>query len=199
MRSHRLDGGGRGDDPAVGTPERCYYFLLGIAGVAISAMWILMRSPFGATLKAIRENRERAGFLGIRVKRYELAAFTLGGAFAGVAGAMFAIQDQGAFPNLLLWTKSAEPIFITLIGGQFVFLGPSLGALIFIPLEYWVTRTFAYWGAVLGVILLLIILFLPGGVGDALRRLFNRDGAPPEASDPGLEDVGNLEVTGEHQ
>lgn len=80
-----------------------------------------MRSPFGATLKAIRENRERAGFLGIRVKRYELAAFTLGGAFAGVAGAMFAIQDQGAFPNLLLWTKSAEPIFITLIGGQFLF------------------------------------------------------------------------------
>jgi branched-chain amino acid transport system permease protein len=134
-------------------------------------MGIAMRSPFGATLQAIRENRDRAGFLGIRVKRYELAAFTLGGAFAGYAGAMYALFDRGSFPLLLHWTTSAEPIFVTLIGGLNSFAGPAVGAVIFGLLRDWITREVLYWGAELGTVLLGIILFLPGGAVEGLQRL----------------------------
>lgn len=163
-----------------------YYFLLLLTAVALVIMGIAMRSPFGATLQAIRENRDRAGFLGIKVKRYELAAFTLGGAFAGYAGGMYALFDRGSFPLLLHWTTSAEPIFVTLIGGLNSFAGPAVGAVIFGLLRDWITREFLYWGAALGAVLLGIILFLPGGIVEGvqrvtrwLRRRRGREPAPP--------------------
>jgi branched-chain amino acid transport system permease protein len=151
-----------------------YYFLVFVTAIALVIMGIAMRSPFGASLQAIRENRERAGFLGLKVKRYELAAFTLGGAFAGYAGAMFVLVDRGAFPLLLHWTTSAQPIFVTLIGGMNSFAGPVVGAVIFALLRDWITRRFLYWGAVLGVVLLLIILRMPGGTVEAVQRLWAR-------------------------
>jgi branched-chain amino acid transport system permease protein len=145
-----------------------YYFLLFAAGSRSAILGAVMRSPFGATLQAIRENGERAGFLGIKVKRYQLASFTLGGAFAGYAGAMFVFMDRGAFPLLLHWTTSAEPIFVTLIGGLNSFVGPTIGAIIFVLLRDWVTRRFVFWGLILGIVLLLIILRMPGGTVEAV-------------------------------
>ncbi len=186
----------RGDDGIHGLPlpgfllstTNRYYFLLLTAVIALTIMGVAMRSPFGATLKAIRENRERVGFLGIKVKRYELAAFTLGGAFAGYAGAMYAIFDRGSFPLLLHWTTSAEPIFVTLIGGLNSFAGPVVGAVIFAFLRDWITRRFLYWGAVLGAVLLGIILFLPGGTIEGVRRVARlvrgQRSSPPEARSP---------------
>lgn len=172
----------RGDDGIHGVPlpdflgptTVRYYFLLAVAALALALLGVAMHSPLGATLKAIRENRERAGFLGIKVKRYELAAFTLGGAFAGYAGAMFVMVNRGSFPLLLHWTTSAEPIFVTLIGGLNSFAGPAVGALIFALLRDWVTRRFVYWGAVLGAVLLGLILFLPGGTVEGVQRLVRR-------------------------
>jgi branched-chain amino acid transport system permease protein len=172
----------RGDDGIHGLPlpaflmptTNRYYFLLAVTAIALAIMGAAMHSPFGSTLQAIRENRDRAGFLGIKVKRYELAAFTLGGAFAGYAGAMYAIFDRGSFPLLLHWTTSAEPIFVTLIGGLNSFAGPAVGAIIFGLLRDWITRRFLYWGAVLGMVLLGIILFLPGGTVEGVQRLARR-------------------------
>lgn len=169
----------RGDDgihglvlPAFiqGTTPR-YYFLLVIAAVALAAMAVIVNSPFGAMLRAIRENRERTGFLGIKVKRYELASFTIGGAFAGLAGAMFAVGWQQTFPELLHWTTSAEPIFVTLIGGLSSFAGPVVGAVVYGLTRDYITRNVEYWQAVLGLVLLLIILFQPGGIVEGVRRL----------------------------
>jgi branched-chain amino acid transport system permease protein len=151
-----------------------YYFLVFATALALVIMGVAMRSPFGASLQAIRENRERAGFLGLKVKRYELAAFTLGGAFAGYAGAMFVLVDRSAFPLLLHWTTSAQPIFVTLIGGMNSFAGPFVGAVVFTLLRDWITRRFVYWGAVLGVVLLVIILRMPGGTVEAAQRLWAR-------------------------
>ncbi|MBA2316622.1 MAG: branched-chain amino acid ABC transporter permease [Euzebyales bacterium] len=148
-----------------------YYLLVMLAVVALAILYVVLHSPFGATLQAIRENRERAGFLGVKVKRYELAAFSLGGAFAGYAGGMFALFERSSFPLLLHWTTSAEPIFITLIGGLNSFAGPLVGAVIFGLLRDWITRNFVYWGAVLGAVLLLIILGRPGGTVEAVQRL----------------------------
>jgi branched-chain amino acid transport system permease protein len=169
----------RGDDGVHGVPlpdfitpiTNRYYFLVFAAAVALAILGAVMHSPFGATLQAIRENGERAGFLGIKVKRYQLASFTIGGAFAGYAGAMFVVMDRGAFPLLMHWTTSAEPIFMTLIGGLNSFVGPTIGALIFVFLRDWVTRRFVYWGLVLGLVLLVIILRMPGGAVEATQRL----------------------------
>ncbi len=160
-----------------------YYFLLFATAVALAILGAVMRSPFGATLQAIRENGERAGFLGIKVKRYQLASFTLGGAFAGYAGAMFVIMDRGAFPLLMHWTTSAEPIFVTLIGGLNAYIGPTVGALIFGLLQDWITRRFVFWGLILGIVLLVIILRMPGGTVEGVQRLVawigrRRDRAP---------------------
>ena len=140
-------------DLIVPTTNR-YYFLVFAAAIALAILGAVMRSPFGATLQAIRENSERAGFLGIKVKRYQLASFTLGGAFAGYAGAMFVVMDRGAFPLLMHWTTSAEPIFVTLIGGLNSFVGPTIGAIIFV--------------------LLVIILRMPGGTVEGVQRLVAR-------------------------
>ncbi|MGH9246759.1 MAG: branched-chain amino acid ABC transporter permease [Acidimicrobiales bacterium] len=169
----------RGDDgisgidlPAILLPTtNRYLFLVGMAAVALAAMARIVRSPFGATLRAIRENPQRAGFLGVNVKRYQLASFTLGGFFAGYAGAMYAIFDRQAFPLLLHWTTSAEPIVVTLIGGLTSFAGPTVGAFVFVFLRDVITRGFSYWQAVLGVVLLLIILFMPGGLVEGVKRI----------------------------
>jgi branched-chain amino acid transport system permease protein len=169
----------RGDDgihgivlpPALAPTIPRYYFILATAAIALTILALVLRSPFGQTLRAIRENRERTGFLGIKVKRYELASFTLGGAFAGYAGGMYAIYNRQAFPELMHWTTSAEPIFVTLIGGLSSFAGPAVGAVVFGVLRDVITRNLEYWQAVLGIVLLLIILFLPGGLVEGVKRV----------------------------
>jgi branched-chain amino acid transport system permease protein len=170
----------RGDDgihgvvlpPALDPPVVRYYFLLAMTALALALLGMITRSPFGATLRAIRENRDRTGFLGIKVKRYELASFTIGGTFAGFAGAMYVIFDRQAFPLLLDWTNSAEPIFVTLIGGLTNFAGPTVGAVVFGLTRDYITRNVEYWQAVLGLVVLLIILFLPGGLMEGAKRLW---------------------------
>lgn len=169
----------RGDDgihgvvlpPALNPPVARYYFLLAVTIAALALLGAITRSPFGATLRAIRENRDRTGFLGIKVKRYELAAFTLGGGFAGLAGGLYVVFDRQAFPTLLDWTNSAEPIFVTLIGGLSNYAGPVVGAVVFGLLRDTITRNVEYWQAVLGTVVLLIILFLPGGIMEGCKRL----------------------------
>jgi branched-chain amino acid transport system permease protein len=170
----------RGDDgihgivlpPALNPTVARYYFVLVATAVALAVLAVVLRSPFGQTLRAIRENRERTGFLGVKVKRYELASFTIGGAFAGYAGGLFALFERSAFPELLHWTTSAQPIFVTLIGGLSSFAGPTVGAVVFGLLQDYITRNIEYWQAVLGVVVLLIILFLPGGLVEGSKRIF---------------------------
>lgn len=165
-------------------PVARYYFLVAVGALAIAVMGVAMRAPFGAALRAIRENAERTSFLGLNVKRYQLAAYTMAGTFAGLAGGMFAIVDRSAYPSLMHWTTGSEPIYVTLIGGLDVFAGPVVGAVIYAFLEDATTRRFEYWGTVLGAVLLAIILFMPGGVAEAAQRLGRRlrRGRGPENS-----------------
>ena len=84
--------------------------------------------PSAACSTTIRENPERAEFIGVNVRRYELAAFVLAGAFAGLAGGLFGIFNRGVFPDFAYWTKSSEVLIMTLLGGMGAFFGPALGA-----------------------------------------------------------------------
>jgi branched-chain amino acid transport system permease protein len=164
---------------ALAGPRAFYLFTLACTGLAVGALWRLVNAPFGRTLLAIRENAERAEFVGVHVKRMQLLAFVISGGVSGLAGALFALFSRGAFPDYAFWTKSAEVLLMTLLGGPFVFLGPALGAGILIVLNSVVTSFTEYWPVVLGVILLALIYVFPGGV----MRLFRSRATPAAADD----------------
>src|SRR4030095_6342387 len=102
---------------------------------ALCVLRTIAASPFGRMLTTIRENPERAEFIGVNVRRYELAAFTLAGLFAGLAGGCFGIFTRGFSPDFAYWTKSSEVLIMTLLGGMGTFAGPSVGALVLILLN----------------------------------------------------------------
>src|SRR5207253_9490804 len=124
----------------------------------------------------IRENAERAEFIGVNVRRYELAAFILAGAFAGLAGGLFGIFNRGVFPDFVYWTKSSEVLIMTLLGGMGTFYGPAIGALVLILLNQQITSYTQYWPFILGTLLIILLFAFPGGLVGALSRLGSRLG-----------------------
>jgi branched-chain amino acid transport system permease protein len=161
-------------------PRALYLFTAAVVALVAAVLWRLVNAPFGRVLLALRENAERAEFLGLHVRRVQLTVFVISGAVAGVAGALFALFSRGAFPDYAFWTKSAEVLIMALLGGPAAFLGPALGAAILIALNSVVTSFTEYWPVVLGMILLMLIYVFPGGV----TRLWP-DGTPRRtAGDP---------------
>jgi branched-chain amino acid transport system permease protein len=145
-------------------PQNFYYLTLAIVSVCITLLAVITASPFGSALAAIRENPERAAFIGINVRAYQLSVFVIAGAFAGVAGSLRAPFQQMAFPSLLYWTQSAEPLLMSLIGGIHNFFGPVIGSAIFVFLNFVISSYTSYSILIFGVIVVLTVLFLPGGV-----------------------------------
>src|SRR5437899_1140305 len=134
----------------------------------------LSRSPLGLALRAIRENAERAEFSGIRVRRTIFLAFVVAGAFAGLAGALLAPLEQTVAPTAAHWTKSAEPVMATLIGGPFSFAGPIVGAVVYLGLKEIIVRFTEYWLLVFGLVLLGVVLAFRGGLLGAAGELLAR-------------------------
>jgi len=193
-------------------PTTSYYFVFAVVAVLAAVLYLVTRSPFGAALAGIRENRQRAAFVGLSVKRYELAAFTIAGSLAAVAGALYAVYDQQAYAGLLYWTQSGIPVIMVLIGGMRTFLGPAYGALFYTVLASKVQNTTIYWDLIIGAILLAVVLALPDGLAGlparvrALvaryrssddARLLIADDVPPQPDDapliqmPGIATAGN--------
>ena len=141
-----------------------YYFVLVVAGLAVAFLRRVRSSPFGATLKAIRENGQRASYLGINVTLYQWTAFVIAGTFTGLAGGLFALMEKSISPEIIHWTKSADPVLMTIIGGIYTFVGPAVGAVVLIVLNSYIVAWTEYWALVLGMVLLLLVLLLPGGV-----------------------------------
>lgn len=168
-----------------------YYLTFSILIVTLAVLWRLVHSPYGALLIAIRENPERAEMIGVPVKRYQLSSFIVAGTFAGIAGVLFSIRNFIVTPNTLHWSMSAEAVLITLLGGPSSFFGPAIGAFVFVFLEEALTSVTEHWQIGLGLILIPIVLFVPGGLvglvtGDArgqLRSLLNREKEPDRQSD----------------
>ncbi|MGH7121837.1 MAG: branched-chain amino acid ABC transporter permease [Acetobacteraceae bacterium] len=161
-------------------PSAGYWFVLGIAVLALVALWKVTASPFGLVLRATRENRSRAEALGVNVFGQQLLAFVISGFFCGLAGALYVVHNQNAYPELLNWVKSGDPVIMAVIGGMYTFLGPVLGAFIFHIAEQYLVTVTKDWQLILGLVLLAIMLFMPDGVlGRAGRagfwkRLFSR-------------------------
>jgi branched-chain amino acid transport system permease protein len=146
------------------SPVAYYYFTLLIVGVCVWALYAIVASPFGYALKAVRESPRRARYIGIDVRRQQLAAFVISGAFSGVAGGLFAFYNGSVFPDFAYFTKSFEPLVVALLGGVQSFFGPLAGALGFKILEWLVSRQWpVYWPLFLGSIVVVVIVLLPSG------------------------------------
>lgn len=134
--------------------------------ICIVVMRQVTQSPFGYTLRLIRDNPARAIFLGVNVPRMKLGVFVLAGAMASVGGIVLALFVSGAYPEFGFWTTSGEAIFMIMLGSTQLFLGPLVGAFLLQALDHFVTIYTEYHGLVLGLVILAIVLGLRRGVAD---------------------------------
>lgn len=159
--------------------QHYYYFVLIVVGLCFLAIHVILNSPFGYTLRAIRDNAERAVFLGADVWRQRLIAFVFAAVFAGVAGGLYVGYDHMAYPLIVHWSKSAEPLLMVMLGGINCFWGPPVGAVFFVILEMMLGRVTTYWLFILGLTILLLVMYFPKGiwgyVEDKLVPLFRED------------------------
>ena len=154
--------------------EQFYVLTLILVALCIAALHRLTLSPFGRVLTTIRENPERAAFIGVDVRAYELAAFAIAGGFAGLSGALFGIFNRGVFADFVFWSKSADVMIMTILGGMHHFWGPAVGALILTLLNQQITAYTEYWPFVLGAILIVLLFVFPGGILGALDSAIGR-------------------------
>lgn len=148
----------------IGTPSTFYLFTFVLVMLAMAALWVIAHSPFGRTLMAIRENETRAGFLGVHTRRIQLIAFILAGAFAGLAGSLFAMFNRSLFPVTAWWLQSAEVLIMVVLGGIGSFFGPAAGAIALILLNRLSLQVTDYWPALLAIILIATLFFFPKGI-----------------------------------
>ncbi|GMO23558.1 branched-chain amino acid ABC transporter permease [Bradyrhizobium sp. TM233] len=147
----------------------CALLILGLL-----AMRQIAQSPFGYTLRMIRDNAARASFLGIDVWRAKLTVFVLAALFASMGGMVMALFVSGAYPEFAYWTISGEGIFINMLGGVSTFLGPMVGTVLLLLLNDTVTRFTEYHGIVLGVVILFFALGLRKGLLDFVAEWFSQ-------------------------
>ena len=143
------------------------------------AMRQIAQSPFGYTLRMIRDNEMRARFIGIDVWRAKLTIFVLAALFAAAGGIIMALFVSGAYPEFAYWTISGEGIFINMLGGVTTFLGPMVGTVLLLTLNDTVTRLTEYHGIVLGLVILFFAIGLRKGLMDFVVEWYaqRRDGA----------------------
>jgi branched-chain amino acid transport system permease protein len=157
------------------SPINYYFFILIVFILATFILWRIVNSPFGYTLKSMRENSERTEFLGISIVRYQLMAFIIAAAYAGLAGALWAPFYRSMAPSALFWLKSAEPVNAAILGGSSLFFGPIFGMFIMTFFHAWVLAYTVFWAFIMGVLILTVIFFLPGGMlGFAAEKLKER-------------------------
>jgi branched-chain amino acid transport system permease protein len=151
-----------------------YYYVLIVFIIFVALMWLIVHSPFGQALQAIRDNETRAAFLGVRVRRARWIAFMISGGFTGVAGILWAPLNGLTTPDILYWPFSGEIVFLTVLGGFGTFVGPIVGAVAFNYLKTYAVGLTVYWQLLLGSVLIVLVLALPTGIMGTLGRLWMR-------------------------
>lgn len=153
-----------------GNSRLFYFFVLAIFAVVAGVMAWVLRSPFGHTLIAIRENERRARFLGIPIDRHIWMSWTISCAFVSLAGALYALLNNFVDPRALYWTQSGDFVIMAVLGGMRSFWGPMIGAAIFVVLQDYLSSQTENWMSFVGLFFVLIVLFFPRGVLGALKR-----------------------------
>ena len=147
-----------------------YYFVLFCFALAVGAMGFVLRSPFGRTMIAIRENERRARFLGIPVERHIWIAFSMSCFFMGFAGALYALVNNFADPRGLHYSQSGDFVMMAVMGGMRSFWGPLLGATVFVVLQDYLSSVTVNWMSFVGLLFVLVVLFFPRGLLGFLQR-----------------------------
>lgn len=162
--------------PGIGTIDISdhlnFYILAAVVFVAAFAgLYQLMHSPLGLVLNAAKQNARRTASLGFSVYRAQLLAFVIAGAASGVAGALFAMLYRIMPIDAIAWTNSGTAVFMVIIGGMSSIFGPVIGAAIFIWLQGFFSLIWARWPLLFGVFIILVVLFLKGGVIELFERV----------------------------
>jgi branched-chain amino acid transport system permease protein len=165
-----LLGAAPSDDKIEFLAHHYYYYVLAVFAACVLIMWVVVHSPFGKALQAIRDNETRAEFIGIRIRRYRLIAFVISGIFTGLAGALWGPLNGLASPDILVWTFSGEIVFMTVLGGFTTFVGPIVGAVAFTYLKTYAVGFTVYWQLLLGTVLLVLVLALPTGITGTIQH-----------------------------
>jgi branched-chain amino acid transport system permease protein len=150
--------------------EALYAFCLAVFALTVLLLWRLVHSPYGRVLAAIRQNETRARFVGYNVWLFKWTAFTLSAAVAGLAGGLFALAQQSAYPNVMSLHQSGLVVMMTLIGGGLVsFWGPVLGTVLFFLARDLLGAYTEAWLLWYGLLFMLIVLFKPEGIAGLLH------------------------------
>lgn len=154
----------------LGNDKAFYYLVLFCFALSAAAMAFILKSPFGRTLLAIRENERRARFLGIPVERHIWISFVISCFFVSLAGALYALLNNFTDPRALRWDQSGNFVIMAVLGGMRSFWGPLIGAVIFVVLQDYVSSHTEYWMSIIGVFFMAVVLFFPRGVLGMLKR-----------------------------
>src|SRR5271155_2215640 len=154
----------------LGNDKAFYYFVLVCFAVAVTLMWLLLRSPFGRTLLAIRENERRARYLGIPVEQHIWLSWVISCCLVSLAGSLYALLNNFADPHDLRWDQSGDFVIMAVLGGMRSFWGPLVGATIFVVLQDYVSSETQNWMSFIGLFFVLVVLFFPRGVLGIIRR-----------------------------
>jgi branched-chain amino acid transport system permease protein len=151
-------------------PRAFYYLILVIFAIAVGVMAWLLRSPFGRTLLAIRENERRTRFLGVPVDQHIWMSWVISCCFVSLAGALYALLNNFVDPRALYWTQSGDFVIMAVLGGMRSFWGPLIGAAIFVVLQDYLSSQTENWMSFVGLFFVLVVLFFPRGILGAIRR-----------------------------
>ena len=155
----------------IDTPLKNYYLVVTFLLGAYVVCRVLVTSHFGRVLVAIRENEDRARFLGYNVQRYKMTVCLISALLTGLGGALYPGRSAFATPDLMLWTVSGELIIMIMIGGLGTLTGPILGGVFFVVLQEKVSSYVSWYFIVIGLVLIFIVLFMPKGLLGFRRML----------------------------
>jgi branched-chain amino acid transport system permease protein len=158
--------------------DQLYYFCFGAFVLVILLLWRLVRSPFGRVLSAIRQNETRARFVGYNVWLFKWLAFAISALIAGLAGGLFALAQQSAYPNVMSLHQSGFVVMMALIGGGMVsFWGPVVGAVLFFIARDLLGAYTEAWLLWYGLLFMAIVLFKPEGIAGWLQDVRSKPAA----------------------
>ncbi len=152
------------------SPYDFYYFVLAVFAICTGLMALILRSPFGRTLIAIRENERRSRFLGINVNFHIWVSWVVSCTFMSVAGALYALLNNFVDPRAFYWSQSGVFVIMCVMGGMRSFWGPLLGAAVYVVLQDYLSSVTPNWMSFIGLVFVAVVLFFPRGFLGVLRR-----------------------------
>ena len=147
-----------------------YYYVLAIFVIVMAFLWYLVRSPFGLSLRAISQNEIRVRYLAINSDRLIFKALVISGMVAGIAGSLYSMSINFAYPLLMDWHQSGDFVMMTILGGAGTLWGPFVGAIIYTLASNVLSSKTQYWQILIGGLFVICVLFFPKGILGFLSR-----------------------------